>query len=412
MRTYETSMAFFVKNTYKLSYQMNVNVLSMKLVTWDKIAFLQKEKKLMHLLEYMRSKIFPRESILGGYEMSTKRILLIVFMFALFGLCTPVSLAHGNDSLAYSNISLENGKIKYVLQIDMYDLRVIATPNDPDIGISTPEALNRFVSNSKKEVETYLLSKIKLYADSLPLEGKMTGLRSIEMENEAQPFAEAVLEYPIGSIPEHFVLNYDLVFDNDQWHINYVTFSLGKMQQSAVIVNELREIQLGSMSFGHAVQVFFLLGLEHLMTGYVYILFLLGLLIGIGSVKQLLAVVAAFAAAHSLALILAGFHVVTPPVLFVKSIIALSILFVTWNNLFNRNKKYMIEFAIGFGLIYGFGSAELLSGMRADNGLNTSSLFAFAMGIITSLLLMVLVMYPAIHHIRRFKWAKRIRISH
>ncbi|WP_171683422.1 HupE/UreJ family protein [Paenibacillus planticolens] len=344
--------------------------------------------------------------------MSTKRILLIVFMFALFGLCTPVSLAHGNDSLAYSNISLENGKIKYVLQIDMYDLRVIATPNDPDIGISTPEALNRFVSNSKKEVETYLLSKIKLYADSLPLEGKMTGLRSIEMENEAQPFAEAVLEYPIGSIPEHFVLNYDLVFDNDQWHINYVTFSLGKMQQSAVIVNELREIQLGSMSFGHAVQVFFLLGLEHLMTGYVYILFLLGLLIGIGSVKQLLAVVAAFAAAHSLALILAGFHVVTPPVLFVKSIIALSILFVTWNNLFNRNKKYMIEFAIGFGLIYGFGSAELLSGMRADNGLNTSSLFAFAMGIITSLLLMVLVMYPAIHHIRRFKWAKRIRISH
>ena len=106
--------------------------------------------------------------------MMRKWLMMIASSFVLFGLCQPVSMAHDNNSIAYSNISLENGVIQYVLQIDMYDLRVIAAPNDPDIGRSTPETLNRFISSSQSEVENYLLSKIKLYADSLPLEGKMT----------------------------------------------------------------------------------------------------------------------------------------------------------------------------------------------------------------------------------------------
>ena len=141
--------------------------------------------------------------------------------------------------------------------------------------------------------------------------------------------------YPIRDIPEHFAMNYDLVFENDQWHVNYVTLTLGKLKQNAVIVNELRELQAGQMSFQHAVNQFFLLGVEHLLTGYAYILFLLGVLIAVRSAKQLLAVVGSFAAAHTVTFILAGLHVVTPPFIFIESIIALSLLYAALNILFN-----------------------------------------------------------------------------
>ncbi|EKN64755.1 hypothetical protein BABA_22743 [Neobacillus bataviensis LMG 21833] len=336
--------------------------------------------------------------------MVKKWLSLIVFLLAFSGLNVPVSFAHTGDSQAYSDISERDDVLQYILRVDMAELRIAVTPNDPEIGTNTPEVINQFVKNSKPEVETYLLSNIKLHGDGIPLEGKLTRLQAIEVNN--RPFAEVILEYSQNHKPEYLALTYDMIFDDvDQWHTNFVTINHNGKNQNSVITYESREIQLGQVSFIRAIKQFFLLGVEHLITGYDHILFLLGLLIGARSIKQILKVVTAFTAAHTVTLILASMHIIMLPERFVESLIALSIIYVAINNVFNRNMKHNIWLAFGFGLIHGFGFAGSLSEMRMDGGHFMSSLLTFNLGIEMGQILFVLAIYPVIHYIRRVKWS-------
>ncbi|NQX59870.1 HupE/UreJ family protein [Paenibacillus qinlingensis] len=335
--------------------------------------------------------------------MVKKWFVFLAVTLVLFALCVPVTFAHDGDSLAYSDISIKDGVITYKLQLDMYDMRAGATQDDPDRQFTTPEELNRFVSNSRDEVEAFLLSQIKLYGDNLQLDGKLTQLNYVEKDN--QPFAEAILEYPVRNNPQHFVLDYDLVFNMDEWHVNYVTLELGKLKQNAVLVNDLREFQVGQMSFGHAISTYFQLGLESFSFGFNHILFLLALLIGARSKKQLLMYIGSFAVAHSLTLIIVSLHILTLPHKFVESGIALSILYIALNNLLNKNKEQNIWLVSCFSLIHGFGFAEICSGMSNKGGHVAPALIAYNVGIVVSLVVIVLILYPLIHYIRRLNWA-------
>ncbi|MBI4280037.1 MAG: HupE/UreJ family protein, partial [Armatimonadetes bacterium] len=70
---------------------------------------------------------------------------------------------------------------------------------------------------------------------------------------------------------------------------------------------------------------FLALGIEHILTGYDHILFLLTLLMLGGGLRSLIKMVTAFTVAHSLTLSLAVLDVVTLPGRLVESTIALSI---------------------------------------------------------------------------------------
>ncbi|QWU17060.1 HupE / UreJ protein [Paenibacillus sophorae] len=320
----------------------------------------------------------------------------------IFALGAPVSLAHGNNSLAYSDISAGDGFIKYVLQIDMYDLRAAATPNDPDIGLSTPEVLERFATGSRTEVEQYLLSHTSLYADSLPLEGKLTDLRIIQKENEPQPFAEAVITYPVDRVPKSFFLHYDLVFDSDQWHINYVTVTLGDLKKEAVIVNELKDIQVGGTSLNDTASHFVQLGIGRLLKGIESLLFIMLLLTGCRSLKQSLAATAVFAAAISLSLALTALGITEMPASFTVSILPLSLICAALILLLNLSSfKLLITLAGLFGLMHGFGFAVTLYGLRADDGYFAASWTAFIVGIGAGLVIAAAVWYTAILLLRK-----------
>ena len=335
--------------------------------------------------------------------MIKKWVMLIVAIFAIIGFTVPVAFAHTTDSEAYSNITEKNGTITYVLRMNMDQLRIVITPNDPEISNYSPEVINRFLQDSKTDVESYLLSNIKLHADGLPLDGTLIQLQATEVNKT--PYVEAVLEYPIKQKPEQFILSYNLFFDDlDQWHTNYVTIDLNGQKQNPVFTYDSREIHLGELSYFHTIKQFLWLGMEHLITGYDHILFLTALLIGATSIKMILKLVTAFTAAHTVTLILAGLHIVTLPGRFVESAIALSIVYVAVNNLLKLNTEHNVWLAFGFGLIHGFGFADILSEMRMDRGQFASSLLTFNLGIEIAQVFIVLLIYPVIQYIRRIKW--------
>ncbi|RKP46289.1 HupE/UreJ family protein [Cohnella endophytica] len=323
-----------------------------------------------------------------------KRLLVLSFVFCglTLGLWPSTSSAHGEASLAYSTISYEDSVIKYVLQIDLYDLQRVADIEDADIDEQAPEA-ERFNKKSFVSVEQNLLSNIHLFADGLPLKGKLTRLSQVKVEGETQPFAEAILEYPVYNKPQDFYLGYDLVFDYDGWHINYVNVAIGELMKEAVFVADLHELQVGQMTLHYTLMHFFLLGLIHSFTGFESILVIVSFIIGCRSVKQFVAVLSVFLGFHALTFILASSQQLTLPNNFVNSIVASSIIMTSLYTLFSKQKKFYLWLAGGSGLFAGFGFAKNLAGMKMDSGHPLYSVVSFNAGIDTALIGIAAVLY-------------------
>jgi hypothetical protein len=311
--------------------------------------------------------------------------------------------------VAYSEITLEDGIIKYVLQLDMYDMMAEINPDDPDTGATTAAVLNRFFSQYRSEINERLLTQITLYADHLPLKGKVTGLRYMEKDNEVQPFAEAVLEYPVSRSPREFALDYRLVFERDQWHVNYVDLKLGALQKEAVLIAQIPAFEAGKMSLPDIIKHFALLGLEKSAANLVSLLLVLLLLIGSRSLKSSLKAAAAFAAGQSLTLILIGLQLLSVPERLISLLMALSLVFLALHIYFTReDRKPLTWIAAALGLIHGCGYAGGLSGLKPDDGAFTSSVLAFYTGSEVALVLIMLILALAAHYLRR--WSKVIPV--
>ena len=133
-------------------------------------------------------------------------------------------------------------------------------------------------------------------------------------------------------------------------------------------------------------------GVHHILIGPDHLLFLVGLLLLGGTIRQLLAVVTAFTVAHSITLSLAALNIVTPPARIIEPAIALSIVYVGADNLLvrgGRDVRAWIAFAFGF--IHGFGFANVLREMDLPARALGWSLFSFNVGVEIGQLLVVVV---------------------
>jgi len=115
------------------------------------------------------------------------------------------------------------------------------------------------------------------------------------------------------------------------------------------------------------VRTYFLLGVEHILSGIDHLLFVLALLLLVKGVRRVIVTVTAFTVAHSLTLAGAtlGFvHMPGPPI---EAVIALSIVFVAAEIIHSRRGKpglterYPWIVAFTFGLLHGFGFAGALA---------------------------------------------------
>jgi hypothetical protein len=154
---------------------------------------------------------------------------------------------------------------------------------------------------------------------------------------------------------------------------------------------------------------FVLLGIEHILTGWDHLLFLLGLLLRGGSWLGLAKIVTAFTLAHSITLALAALNIVVLPDRLVEAVIALSIAFVAAENLFGKPvvvRRWLVSFC--FGLVHGFGFSSALR----DLGLSTHglvlSLFGFNAGVEIGQGLVVAVALPALMVLRNTRWERRM----
>jgi hydrogenase/urease accessory protein HupE len=180
--------------------------------------------------------------------------------------------------------------------------------------------------------------------------------------------------------------------------------------REAVFLPDAREItiDLGRSAAGHGAG-FFRLGVEHILTGYDHLLFLLALLLRGGRLLSLLKIITAFTIAHSVTLALAVLGIVTLPDRVVEPAIAASIVWVALENLFRRNapsQRWLVSFL--FGLVHGFGFASAIAPLELPPGRLALALLGFNLGVETGQAFVVALLLPVLLGIRGRSWEPRI----
>jgi len=105
---------------------------------------------------------------------------------------------------------------------------------------------------------------------------------------------------------------------------------------------------------------FLVLGVEHILTGYDHVVFLLALLLAGGAFWNTAKIITSFTLAHSITLALAALDVVRIPSSIVEPLIAVSIVYVGLENLLQGDLRWRWLLTFAFGLVHGFGFASVL----------------------------------------------------
>lgn len=146
-------------------------------------------------------------------------------------------------------------------------------------------------------------------------------------------------------------------------------------------------------STGDVINEYIGLGVEHLLTGYDHVLFVIAIVLLISRVGTLIKAISCFTLGHSISLALSTFNVISLPtgiveILIAASIVAMALEICNKTSLFERNVWLV---ATLFGLLHGLGFAAVLSDFNLPKTELISALLSFNIGIELGQLLVVAV---------------------
>jgi HupE/UreJ protein len=213
---------------------------------------------------------------------------------------------------------------------------------------------------------------------------------------------------------ERLAIDYDLFFDVDPLHTAFLVVEDGRGAPISTVLEEgssrfvwdlAAERPSGLLAYVRA-------GIEHILTGFDHIAFLIGLLLVIGierdergrwrarrlrpALHATAVVVTSFTVAHSITLIAAALGWVALPSRIVESAIAISIVFVAVQDIVRpeARRRYLVTFT--FGLMHGLGFARMLAVMLPPDGV-LPPLLLFNLGVELGQLAIVAVVLPILH---------------
>ncbi len=165
-------------------------------------------------------------------------------------------------------------------------------------------------------------------------------------------------------------------------------------------------------SWFQAAALFVKLGFEHIMGGIDHLLFLFCLVIPFRKVRPLVMIVTAFTVAHSITLIASALNFAPAALWFaplIETLIAISILFLAFENIIGARLQRRWIVAFVFGLVHGFGfSFFLRESLQFAGSHLTTSLLAFNIGVELGQLFMIAVAVPLLVLLFRYVVAARV----
>ncbi len=151
---------------------------------------------------------------------------------------------------------------------------------------------------------------------------------------------------------------------------------------------------------------FLRLGISHIFLGYDHICFLLALIV-VSRFGELVKIITSFTVAHCITLILAALKIITLPSRLIECGIALTIVYVAAENLWRKNTTHRWMLTFSFGLIHGFGFANVLGGLGLPREATIRCLLAFNVGVELGQLAIVAAALPVVLLLARWRHGTR-----
>ena len=303
---------------------------------------------------------------------------LLAGVLALVLTAAPAT-AHVRSTTGYSEISRQDGVVAYRISLES-DLLAAAAGHGPP--------------------EDYVLPRVALAVDGVGCEGALTRSGRERRDGRDHTVLDLVYECP-GSADGAYTVAYSVFADNGfvDDHANIARYDLGDAHGTFVFDAGHHELDAGDP--GSATR-FVGLGVEHILFGLDHVLFLVMLLLGAQSLRQVVKLATAFTAAHSVTLALGALGWVEVPPGIVEPLIALSIAYVAAENILGGASRHRLTVVFAFGLLHGLGFAGSLTW---SGGLDLGALLTFNAGIELGQALIVLVVFPALLLVRRARWS-------
>ncbi|MBI4625710.1 MAG: HupE/UreJ family protein [Verrucomicrobia bacterium] len=337
----------------------------------------------------------------------------LVFLFGLgAALASP---AHTPDT-SYCRIAIGREAVAFTFTFDLATLaRMTRVDADADGRITRAElqaATPAIESFLRRSVYVELNERDATFGPLTPPTWAPDAGDAIAAADQGQRLATLTFRNPVLHAPDSVALTFDFFGSLGERHTVLGTF-VWSGQENPVIFTRFEPDYL--FDTGYRVPAldqfreYLWLGVTHIFLGYDHVAFLLALFF-VRQFRELVKIITAFSVAHTLTLALAALGVFALPSRLVESAIAGSIIYVAAENLWRADEalhRWRVTFA--FGLVHGFGFANVLRelGLPAE-GL-VRSLLAFNLGVELGQLAIAAVCWPLLRWIGRRRWAGRVR---
>ena len=284
------------------------------------------------------------------------------------------------------------------------------------------ELYDQFRKKNEEELKQDIQQNWNLFQDQITIngsEGSSLSLVDLMIDQNVNP------EYPRDTN-----LKTEAPLNQNQFTIQFAT------ELGPVVIRQFEDISKENMIFSTYLQPgeisaelspvsqttmsqtiieYIILGIEHIVPkGLDHILFIFGVFFFAVKLKPLLWQVTMFTLAHSLTLILASLKLVFIPASIIEPLIALSIGYVAFENIFQRQGKFhsrsnAIRYAVifFFGLIHGLGFAFVLEDIGLPTGQLILSLLSFNIGVEIAQIGLVVLAYILMFYPSKQLWYRK-----
>ncbi|QCJ41631.1 HupE/UreJ family protein [Bacillus sp. S3] len=373
------------------------------------------------------------------FRLEVRHLTLILLSVIVFScLSFPNNTFAHAYSVSYTKITMDNKNTEVVFSLDTLSVLELIPAIDKNKNFILDQSE---IKENTHHLEELITEGLTLDKDNIEQTPTIKKMEIIKKENKE--FFSITMMFPAFAPGETFIFNDGFYYhDTGTNYVNLVSASYmgekseaaleGKNRTWTMLITEVQqEQQIGEgqtvqpsaepkkTEEAHPVKTttssswfsFLKLGMNHILSGYDHLLFLLSLLIARQTFKQLAATITAFTIAHSITLTLTVLGIINIPASFVEPAIALSICYVSLENIFRKKINYRWAITFVFGLIHGMGFADILKEMNIPKSSLAADLASFNIGIEMIQLAIVILLLPLLSILYRSKYSRKAIVT-
>ncbi len=314
-------------------------------------------------------------------------------------------MAHNTD-YARLVLDINNNTINAQLELTVADLEYkIGLDRDFNGKITWGE-----LSENSDRLFKYVRDGIKIQNNKKTCKVSYQGLKVNQRIQKNYALLELAVQCP--DKVQTLTVNYQLMFDVDAKHKLILGINEADKSVTRILTANKPEINYSRKNSSWGNIDFILSGIEHIWIGYDHILFLLCLLLAAiktqksgkqGSRKpirkimiEVIKLVTAFTIAHSVTFLLANFGIVKISPDLTEAVIALTVVMVALNNIFNVFDSGLWKIVFALGLVHGLGFANVMSALELSKAQSVLSILMFNAGVEIGQLLLIIIFVPVL----------------